>query len=62
VFWLKMGLVVLLIANGAIMRTAQKQAERGAVRAWTRLRTAAAVSVLLWFLTIFAGTALPNVG
>jgi hypothetical protein len=62
VFWLKMGLVVLLIGNGAIMRTAQRQAERGAVRAWTRLRTAAAVSFLLWFLTIFAGTALPNVG
>jgi hypothetical protein len=62
VFWLKMGLVGLLIGNGAIMRAAQKQAERGAVRAWSRLRTAAVVSFLLWFLTILAGTALPNVG
>ena len=57
-----MGLVVLLIGNGAIMRMAQKQAERGAIRAWSRLRTTAAVSFLLWLLTILAGTALPNIG
>ena len=62
VFWLKMGLVALLIGNGAIMRMAQKQAERGAARAWSRLRTTAAVSFLLWLLTILAGTALPNIG
>jgi hypothetical protein len=62
VFWLKMGLVALLLGNGAIMRMAQQQAERGAVRAWSRLRTTAALSLLLWFLTILAGTALPNIG
>jgi hypothetical protein len=62
VFWLKMGLVALLIGNGAIMRMAQKQAERGAPRVWSRLRTTAVVSFLLWFLTILAGTALPNIG
>jgi hypothetical protein len=62
VFWLKMSLVALLIGNGAIMRMAQQQAERGAVGAWSRLRTTAAISLLLWFLTILAGTALPNIG
>jgi hypothetical protein len=62
VFWLKMGLVALLLGNGAIMRMAQQQAERGAVHAWPRLRATAAVSLLLWFLTILAGTALPNIG
>ena len=62
VFWIKMGLVVLLLGNGAIMRMAQQQAEDGSVRAWSRLRTTAGVSLLLWFLTILAGTALPNIG
>jgi hypothetical protein len=62
VFWLKMGLVALLVGNGATMRMAQHQAECGAPRAWSRLRTTAAVSLLLWFLTILAGTALPNIG
>jgi len=62
VFWLKMGLVVLLIGNGAIMWMVQRQAERGGARAWSRLRTTAVVSFLLWFLTILAGTALPNIG
>ena len=28
-FWIKMGLVALLLANGAMMRVAQHQAERG---------------------------------
>ena len=32
------------------MRMAQKQAERGAARAWSRLRTTAAVSFLLWLM------------
>jgi hypothetical protein len=62
VFWIKMGLVVLLLGNGAIMRMAQQQAEHGTVRAWSRLRTTAGLSLLLWFLTILAGTALPNIG
>ena len=62
VFWLKMSLVALLIGNGMIMRMAQKQAERGLPRAWSRLRLTAAVSFFLWFLTILAGTALPNIG
>jgi hypothetical protein len=62
VFWIKMGLVALLLGNGAIMRMAQQQAEHGRVRAWSRLRATAALSLLLWFLTILAGTALPNIG
>jgi hypothetical protein len=41
---------------------AQQRAEAGGVRAWSRLRATAALSLLLWFLTILAGTALPNIG
>jgi hypothetical protein len=62
VFWLKMGLVVLLIANGAIMRRAEQQAEQGGRRAWSRLHITAVLSLVLWCLTILAGTALPNIG
>ena len=61
-FWLKIGLVVLLIANGAMMWTAQRRAERGITRAWPRLRSAAGISLVLWFLTVLAGTALSNLG
>jgi len=61
-FWLKMGLVALLLANGAMMRTAQQRAERGDSRAWSRLRPAAVLSLALWFLTALAGAALPNLG
>ena len=61
-FWIKMGLVALLLANGAMMRAAQHQAERGASRAWIRLRSTASLSLVLWFLTVLAGAALPNLG
>ena len=61
-FWMKMGLVALLLANGAMMRVAQHRAERGSSAAWTRLRSTAAFSLVLWFLTVLAGAALPNVG
>jgi hypothetical protein len=62
VFWLKMVLVVLLVANGAMLTRAEHAAVRGEPRAWGRLRQAAVVSLTLWFLTTLAGAALPNVG
>ena len=62
VFWLKMGLMVLLLANGALLRLAEGQASRGEPRAWARLHYTAAASLLLWFLTTLAGAALPNIG
>ena len=62
VFWLKMGLMVLLLVNGAVLLLVQRQATRGDVRAWARLYYAAAASLVLWFLTSLAGAALPNIG
>ena len=62
VFWMKMGLLTLLMANGAVLVRAERQAERGDQTAWTRLTYTATASLALWFLTTLAGAALPNIG
>ncbi len=59
-FWLKMGLVALLIVNGAFMRHAERAAS-GARPLWTPLAIASGASLALWLLTTLAGAALPNV-
>jgi uncharacterized membrane protein len=61
-FWIKMGLFLLLMANGALLVSAERKAERGDERAWKRLTLASGASVLLWFLTTLIGAALPNIG
>jgi hypothetical protein len=61
-FWLKMGLVGVLLANGWVLRRAGDRAAGGDARAWRVLARAAAASVALWFLTTLAGAALPNIG
>jgi uncharacterized membrane protein len=62
VFWIKMGLIVLLLTNGAVLMSAERRAQRGADEAWERLRVTAVASLALWFLVAFAGVALTNVG
>ncbi len=62
IFWLKMGLLALLLTNGALMQRGERQALRDAPGAWPRLRRTAIVSLLLWFVTTLAGAALPNIG
>jgi len=62
VFWLKMGLVVLLLVNGAVMLGGERRVRHGDVGAWQRLHTTAVASLVLWFLTTLAGAALPNIG
>ena len=61
VFWVKMGLVALLVANGAMLTQAGRAVERGQPTAWRRLRLAAVSSLSLWFLITLLGAALPNV-
>lgn len=65
VFWVKMGIVALLLANGGVMaltesslraRTADPQ------RGWRRMRTSAICSFALWFAAVLAGTMLVNPG
>lgn len=63
IFWLKMALVVALLANGGMMtrveralRTNEGDADAG----WRRLRNVAIVSVTLWLTITLAGVALTN--
>lgn len=63
VFWIKMGLVALLVANGLVMtRTERSLVARVADphRSWRRLRAAAAISISLWLTITLLGVALTN--
>jgi uncharacterized membrane protein len=63
IFWLKMALVVLLLANGAVMtriERALRAGEGSADDGWRRLRNVAIASVTLWLTITFAGVALTN--
>jgi uncharacterized membrane protein len=58
VFWTKMGLIVLLIANGYLKLRAEAALQNGVVPAWRRLRRTAVMSLVLWFVVLLAGTIL----
>lgn len=63
VFWVKMTLVILLLANGyLVMRTEQRLNADPAPgnRAWQRLRFGAIASITLWLGTTLAGVILLN--
>jgi len=61
-FYLKMGAVSLLLANGVWMLRLERAcaAFPMADLPWKRLRLAAVASVTLWFLTALLGTVLTN--
>jgi uncharacterized membrane protein len=73
VFWLKMGLIVLLLTNGLFMTRLEKALQRvseesasdvSALRAttlWDRLRLVAIFSLVLWLTITLAGVTLVNV-
>jgi hypothetical protein len=61
-FWLKMGLIAALMANGFLLVRAARQAESGVSQAWRVLTITSVVSIALWMLTTLAGAALPNIG
>jgi hypothetical protein len=62
IFWLKMGLIVLLLINGWLLLHGERLVTRGEAQAWARLHHTATASLVLWFLTTLAGAALPNIG
>jgi hypothetical protein len=62
VFWIKMALVVALLANGWRVRSAGNAALASGSVDWRRLHAAAFASMVLWLVTTLAGAALPNVG
>jgi len=62
-FWVKMGLIALLLGNGAlIVRSGRELELRGGDDAteWRRLRRAAVTSLVLWFAVVLAGSILAN--
>ena len=65
IFWLKMGFIAVLLANGARMNRLERSI-RGAGSAgaddaaWRRLRGVALTSLVLWLTITFAGVALLN--
>jgi uncharacterized membrane protein len=62
VFWVKMGLVALLVVNGGVLWAAEESARRRDDSAWRTLRVTALASVALWLLATLAGVALLNIG
>ena len=59
-FWLKMALVVGLIANGAALLLTTAYTEPGDPRLARRVGIVALASLALWFATTLLGAVLPN--
>ena len=59
-FWLKMGMVALLMINGAILVRVGRGRRSPDDRARRTMRWTAGISLALWFLTTLAGAGLPN--
>jgi hypothetical protein len=60
VFWIKMSLVALLLANGAVMQQAERLARTLPAKAWRQLKLTSVVSLVLWFAVLLAGTILAS--
>ena len=62
VYWTKMGLIVLLLANGYMMTRAEALLKSGGDvdAGWTKLRVSAIASLFLWFAIALAGVTLVN--
>ncbi len=60
VFWIKMGLIALLLANGYAMTRAETALRDSPDGAWDRLRTVSIASSVLWLSLVLAGTWLSN--
>jgi hypothetical protein len=70
VFWIKLGLVALLLLNGFVLERTEARLRRASQRLqpepqpdrrlWKRLQFTAAISIALWSATLVAGTLLVN--
>ena len=58
VFWVKMGLVVLLIGNGYARLRVEVALRQGSAARWGWFRRTSIASLALWFLILLAGTLL----
>jgi len=55
IYYVKLTAIALLLANGWQLQRAERLAASGLTKDWTRLRTAARLSEVLWFATVLAG-------
>ena len=60
-FWVKMGLIGLLLTNGVWMQRTERTLATGAP-AWKRLHASAVASLVLWFAVLLASTFLTSAG
>ena len=60
VFWVKMALVVALLANGFLVMRGARRTHAGDARGPALLKFAAIASLTLWFGTTLLGAVLPN--
>ena len=61
IFWVKMAFILILLVNGARMRSVENRMAGAGVTSdddWNRLHTAAMASVTLWLTVTFLGVAL----
>ena len=58
-FWVKMGLIALLLGNGFAMQRAERAIGAGNL-AWQRLHRTSIVSLVLWFAVLLASTFLTS--
>ena len=59
-FWIKMGLVAVLLANGLLMRHAERAAPSRPDAAWRQLKLTSVVSLALWFAIVLTSVVLAN--
>jgi len=62
IFWLKMGLMAVLLANGWLHLQGGRRVRQGVPDAWNRLHATAISSLVLWFVITLIGASLPNLG
>jgi hypothetical protein len=60
-FWLKMGMVALLMLNGAVLVRVGRGAHSPDEHTRQTMRRTAGISLALWVLTTLAGAGLPNI-
>ncbi len=59
-FWIKMGLIGLLLVNGTAMVRAERRVAPGLLDGWARLRVASRLSLTLWFAIVLVSTLLTS--
>jgi hypothetical protein len=58
-YWIKMALVGLLVANGVLLLRVERRARHiGVVAGWPRLVAVSTISAVLWLTILFLGTLL----